>query len=150
MGKEAIELARQALQLHTQLRVNEYHGAAGDMNVLARILNHFNDVDDDEVLHLLEQSIDMYRRVDIFDSSMSEHVAFGERELGEVYDNRASRAFAADDMDRSMANLQSALPHFHEALRIYRAINREECVDGILRNIGTVEKNIQNISKRNR
>ena len=56
-GEEAIASARQALEIHTQLYGTENVNVAADMGTLADVLDHFNDVDDDEVLRLIEQAI---------------------------------------------------------------------------------------------
>ena len=107
-GEEAIALARQALEIHTQLDVTGSTDITADMGVLADSLDFFNDVDDDEVLRLYELSNDVFRRVE---SSSSPNVAAGKANLGDVYDRRANRAYAANDLDRCMANYELALPH---------------------------------------
>ena len=141
-GEEAIMLARQALKLHTQLEGTESAEVASAMGTLGDILCYFNIVDDDESLRLIEQSIAIYHRVE---GSSSVNVAAGEGIFGNVYENRAVRAQDANDLDRCMANFELALPHFREAVRIYRVINHVNSVDMSLRNIARVEENIRKI-----
>ena len=141
-GEEAIELARQALKLHTQLRGTESAQVASDMTTLANVLDYFNDVDDDEVLRLHEQAIAIYRRVE---GTSSPNVATGENSLGGVYYNRANRAAAANDLDRYLASLELALPHSREAVRIYRAINHVDNANSVLLNIARAEEKIRQI-----
>ena len=78
-GEEAIEHARKALEIHTQLHGNESAAVAADMGILAEVLAHFNNVDDYKVLRLQEQAIAIYRRVE---GSSSMNVAVSERNLG--------------------------------------------------------------------
>ena len=141
-GEEAIELARQALKLHTQLRGTESTDVAHDMGILADVLNYFNDVDDDEILRLYEQAIAIYSRVE---GSSSVNVAACENNLGTTYNHRAIRAQAANDLDRCMANLELALPHLREAARIYRANNHVDSADESLRNVAKTEGNIRQV-----
>ena len=117
-GEEAIALARQSLELHTQLDGLENSGVAGDLGVLADILDSFNDVDDDEVPRLHQQAIAIYRRLE---GSSSANVAASENNLANAYKSRANRARAANDFDRSLVNLELALTHLREAERIFRA-----------------------------
>ena len=141
-GEEAITLARQALEIHTQLFGPESAKVAGSMGTLADALEYFNDVDDDEVLRLYEQAKDIYSRME---GSSSPNMAASENNLGLVYQNRAERAEAANDLDRCMANLELALPHCREAARIYRAINHMEDAGRTLSNIALVEDNMRQI-----
>ena len=129
-GEEAIALARKALEIHTQLKGTESAEVAADMAALADVLNHFNNVDNDEILRLYEQSISIYRRVE---GSSSVNVGVGEKNLGNAYNKRAIRAQAANDVDRCIANLELALPHYREAARIYRAVNHVDSADRSLR-----------------
>ena len=142
-GDEAIALARKALELHTQLYGTESAKVAGDMLTLSDILDYFNDVDDDEVPRLQQQSTAIYRRVE---GSSTANVAAGEFNLGHVYINRANRALAANDLDRHVANLELALPHFREAARIYSAINLVDRANDALRDIAQIEENMGLIS----
>ena len=141
-GEEAIALARKALEIHTQLQGTESDSVALDMCGLADALNYFNNVDDDEVLRLYEQAIAIYRRVE---GSSSLNVAVGEGNLGGAYNKRAIRAQAANDLDRCIANLEMALPHFREAARIFRAINHVDNADEALRHAVETEENIRQI-----
>ena len=126
-GQEAIVLARRALEIHTQLYGPENCEVANDMGVLAEALDYFNDDDNEEVLCLLEQSKAIHARVY---GSSSTNVAIGEQKLGEVYLYQAKRARAADDLDRCVASMELALPHYRESARIYRAIGRMDDADG--------------------
>ena len=143
-GEEAIALARQALKLHTQMEGIESSKVADDMTTLADILDYFNDVDDDEILRLYQESNAITRRVE---GSSSLNVAVGESNLGSMYKFRANRAQAANDLNRCLANLELALPHHHEAARIYRAINHVDSADESLRVIANFEKAIRYVVK---
>ena len=120
VGQEAIALARRALEIRIQLYGLENEQSANAMSLLADALDYFNDVDDVEILRLYEQSIAITARVE---GRMSVNVAVGENNFAEAYRKRATRARAANDLDRALANLELALPHHREAVRIYREIN---------------------------
>ena len=139
-GVEAVELARQALKLHTQVLGVESAQVAHGMGLLSDVLDYFIDVDDDEILRLREQSNAITRRVE---GSSSLNVAVGENQLGIAYDNRARRAKAANDLDRCIANLELSLHHSREAARIYRAINHVDTADDNLRMAAQIEENIR-------
>ena len=141
-GEEAIGLARKALELHTQLDGTESENVAGDMIMLAEVLGYASDVDDDEITHLFEQAIAIYSRVE---GSSSVNAGAVEHNLGRTYIQRAARAQSANDVDRCMANLELALPHFREATRIYKAVNRLDRADESLRNVAQAEKKIRQI-----
>ena len=141
-GEEAIALARQALKLHTQLRGTESAKVANDMTTLADALDYFNNVDDDEILRLYEQSIAINRRLE---GSSSPNVAAVENQLGSAYVSKAKRAAAANDLDRCMANLEQALPHYREAVRIFEAINHVDNANSVLRNIARAEEYMQQV-----
>ena len=141
-GEEAIGLARKALEIHTQLYGSESAKVAMSMGVLADALDYFNDVDDDEIPRLYEQTIAITRRVE---GSSSVNVAVGENKLGTAYAHRADRAQAANDLDRCMTNLELALPLHREAARIFRAINHVTSADRALRNIAGIEEKIRHI-----
>ena len=119
VGQETIALARRALEIHTRLFGTEHERVAIDMSVLAEALNHFNDVDDEEVLllHRLAIAIDtrLYGRT-------STSVAIGESKWGGVYLARANRALAANELNRRTTMIELALPHLRESLRIDRVI----------------------------
>ena len=83
-GQEAVELARQALKLRTQIYKTENNPIGSSMSTLAQILDFFNDVDDDEIPRLLEQSISIFSRVE---GDTSCNVAIGKRKLGQAYTN---------------------------------------------------------------
>ena len=141
-GQEAIAFARKALELHTQLYGTENTRVSGAMGVLAGALDYFNNIDDDEVVRLIEQANAITSRVE---GSSSVNVAVGENKLGNAYDRRANRAHDANDLDRCMANLELALPHYREAARIFRANNHVDKADGVLRNIADVTEQIRQI-----
>ena len=142
VGEEAIVLGRQALELHTQQHGTESAKVAISIGLLADILNYFNDVDVDEALRLLEQAIAIYRRVE---GSSSYNVAVRENNLGSAYAKRANRAQVANDLDRFVANLELALPHYREAAQIFRANNHVDMADNALRNVAKVEEHIRRI-----
>ena len=135
-GDEANSLARQALEIHTHLYGTDCVDVALDMSVLGDVLDYFNGVDDDEILRLFEQAIAISRRVQ---GSLSVNVAVHENKLGNAYDSRAYRA-RDNDLDRCIANLELALPHYHEAVRIYRARADMDRADGVLLNITEAEE----------
>ena len=139
-GEEAITLARQALEIHTQLHGTESDEVASDMQSLAGILDHFNNVDDDEILRLHEQAIAIISRVQ---GNPSYNVATGENQLGYSYGNRSHKAYAANDLDRCMANFELSLPHHREAVRIFRVINDVDNADKVLRTVTKVEERIR-------
>ena len=139
-GEEAIELARKALEIHTQLFGTESCEVATDINALADTLDFFNNVDDNEVPRLFKQAIAIYRQVQ---GSSSYNVAVCEKNLGISYGKRADRAQAANDLDRCMVNLEVALPHYCEAARIFRAINLVDRADEALRDIAEIEGKIR-------
>ena len=99
-------------------------------------------MDDDEILRLHEEANATYRRMD---GSSSPNMAVGEKNLGVLYANRANRAQAANDLDRCLVNLELSLTHHREAARIFRAINRVECIDPALYIVAQTEKQIRQI-----
>ena len=139
-GEEAIKLARTALELRIQVYGTESPQGAGALSALADILDYFNDVDDDEIFRLLEQSIAVYRRVE---GSSPLNVAKNESKLGNAYFSRARRAQKANDLDRCLANTELVLPHYREAARIYRVINHMDSANNMLREIVRIEENIR-------
>ena len=139
-GVEAIMLARRALEMHTQLRGGKPDHIAVCMDLLASIVDYFNDVDDDEIPRLHEQAKVIFARVH---GSLSPNVATCERNLGVAYKHRARRAQAAHDLDRCVANLELALPHFRESVRIFRAIDHMETSDEVARTVQTLESNLR-------
>ena len=145
-GEEAIALARQALEIHTHLYGTESDRVAHGMRTLAEALDFFNDVDDDvdddEIFRLREQSTTITRRVE---GSSSLNVAVGEARLGSTYKNRAIRALNAEDLDRCMANLELALTHFRETVRIYRINNHVESADRALQDVTHTEESIRQV-----
>ena len=142
-GFEATTLARRALEIHTQLHGPESNQVAQDMGLLADVLDHFNDVDDNEVPRLHKQAIAIFARVQ---GSLSPNVAVAESNLGATYNNRAARAHAAHDLDREMANMELALPHYREAARIFRAINHVNAADQAARNVVRVESVLRQLT----
>ena len=138
-GVEAIMLARRALEIHTQENANS-SAVAEDMGTLALVLDHFNDVDDDEVFRLYEQAITIYARVH---GSLSPNVATCEGNLGLAYSKRAKRAAAASDHDRYVANLELALPRHREAARIYQIANRMVAAEAASQDAAFVEESLR-------
>ena len=141
-GEEAIALARQALKIHTRLHGAESAKVSSSLGTLAEVLRYFNDVDDDEILRLHEQSIVITSRVE---GSSSYNVAAGEYNLGCAYGVRAERARSVNDLDRCMANLELALPHYREAGQIFRATNHADNADATLRYVAKMEEQIRQI-----
>ena len=142
-GKEAITLARKALELHTQLDDGTESGdVAASMAALAEALNYFSNVDDDEILRLIEQAIAIFGRLE---GSSSLNVAVQESLLGIVYCDRGNRAGVANDLDRALVNFELALPRYREAARIFRVINHTVMVERNLHNIAQTEEGIRQI-----
>ena len=96
-GEEAIKFARQALKLFTQLHGIESAKVAMAKGAIAEALDHFNDVDDDEVPRLYEQASSFYRRLE---GSSSLNLAVIKNKSGHVYCRRAERARTVKDLDR--------------------------------------------------
>ena len=140
VGQEAIGLAQRALEISIQLHGLEHASAANAMNLVADVLEYFNNVDDDEVLRLYEQSISIQARVV---DRLSVNVATSENNLAIAYRRRAKRALVANNLDRTLANLEQALSHYREAARIYRAINYAKDADDAARDVVTVEEKIR-------
>ena len=140
VGQEAIGLARRSLEDHTQLYGLEHANVANAISLLARVLNYFNIVDDDEVLRLYEQSIAIFRRVE---GNLSVNIAAGNRNLATAYYYRARRANAADDLDREFANLELALPLYSESVRLYRYNNFAKDADDVASDVVTVEEELR-------
>ena len=143
-GQEAIGLARRALEIRTQLYGLEHEDVARAMSLLADVLDYFNDdVDDDEVLRLYEQSIAITALVE---GSSTVNVGAGEKNLALAYHKRANRAHAANDLDWELANLELALPHYREAARIFRAINYVDRADEAAQCVVEVEEELRQLS----
>ena len=140
VGQEAIGLARRALEIHTQLYGLENEDVANAMSSLADVIDYFNNVDDDEVLRLYEQSIAIQARVE---GCLSVNVAVGNCNLADAYEKRAKRAFAANDLDGEVDNLESALIHLREAARIYTAANHIANADRVAQLIVGVSEKMQ-------
>ena len=141
--REAITLARRALEMHTRLRGFVSEEVASDMGLLGSILIFFNDVDDDEVPRLFEQSTAIFAQVQ---GSLSGNVATGESNLGSLYQQRAIRARTANDLDRCVANYKLTLSHIREAARIFRAINGVDKADELARVIVNVEGHLRHVT----
>ena len=139
-GIDAVWFARKALEVRTQLYGSESDDVAIDMGVLASVLDYFNDVDDDETVELYQKSTAITARVQ---GRMSPNTAAGELNLASTYQNRARRALNTDAHDREVTNLELALPHYREAARIYRNINRADKADKAVRAAINVEEWLQ-------
>ena len=139
-GQEAIALARRALEIFTQLTGLEHEDVATAMMLLADILDHFNKVDDDQVLRLYEHSIAIQARAE---GSSSVNVAAGEGNMAIAYQQRARRARTANDLDRELVNLELALPHYREAVRIYRAANYVDSANKLAQYVSLVEEELR-------
>ena len=138
VGEEAIEHARKALELYTQLGKHESREAAAAMGVIAEALDVFNNVDDDEILRLYQQSIAIIRRLE----GLSPNVGAAEIRLGAAYGNRANRA---EDGNDRISNLGLARTHFNEAARIYRVFGHTDTADTVRRNVARAEEEIRQI-----
>ena len=143
-GKEAIELARAALKLDTQIYGAGSAQVAHNLTALANILDYFNDVDDDEVFRLRKQSNAIYSRVE---GSTSLNVAVGENQLGNAYKKRASRVKDLKGLDRHLAFLELALSHYREAIRIYGLINHMHGANETMYNLHQVEEQLRQLKR---
>ena len=144
-GVESIMLARRSLEVNTQLYGAECSEVAGAVALLSGVLSYFNDVDDEEVLRLDEQSKAIHARML---GPLSPNVATCENNLGVAYNKRARRAHDANDLDRCIANLELAIPRFREAARIYRAINHVENGDDAAHNVADMEERLRTATAR--
>ena len=140
-GREAITMARRALEIHTQLNGRESEYVAQDMLLLASLLDHFSE-QENEAITLRKQAKVIFVRVQ---GNLSPNVATVERNLGNAFSNRSNTAHAAYDLEREMEMLELALPHYREAARIYRAINQVAMADQVLRDAAEDEKQLQQI-----
>ena len=138
-GQESIALARRALEIHTELHGTESGEAARDMGVLAEALNYFNDDDDNEIFRLFEKSKAIHTR--IYGGS-SVCVAVCEKNLGDAYKNKATRARAVNDLDRALINLNLSRFHYCEVERILRITNRMDDAEKATQNIASVEQQL--------
>ena len=125
-GEEAIALSRKATEINTLLYGAENEFVDTTMCTLAGALDHFRDVDDNEVIRIYEQATAFRRRTQ---GSTSVNVAIGNQNLGNAYRNRARRAYAANDLDRELTNLELALPYIRESARIFGAIDYVDIAD---------------------
>ena len=142
-GQEAIALARRALDNQIQTYGIEHEKVANTMGLVAEALDHFNDDDDEEVLHLHEQARKIHAKVN---GGSSSNVGVDNNNLGNVYLHRANRARGRNEVNRQKANLELALPRYREAARIFRAINRVEMADQVA-NMGIfIEKRLVEIA----
>ena len=140
-GEEAIARARQSLEIYTQEDGFDSERAAIAMCVLADVLDYFSDSCDDEALRLYQQSIVIGHRVE---GSTSMDVGVREANFGAAYCNRAEKARAANDLDREQSNLELALPHYREAVRIDRANKNMDAAESI-RIIAEVEERLRQL-----
>ena len=141
-GEEAIKFARQALKLFTQLHGIESAKVAMAKGAIAEALDHFNDVDDDEVPRLYERANSVFLRVE---GCSSYNVATNDYHLGNTYLKRAKRSQDANDADRCFVNLELALRRFREALRIFQTINHVDAANDTLRQITNTEEKIRQV-----
>ena len=113
------------------------------MRLLAGALDHFNNVDDVEIIRLYEQSIAITARVE---GTSSVNVAVCEYNLAFAYRNRAKRAHVTNDLDREITNLELAIPHYREAARIYRQARNfsdDDCADDAIHCAVQVEEELR-------
>ena len=144
-GQKAIALACKALEIHTQLQGTEYERVVNDMIGLGELLEHFNNNDDDEIPRLYEQAKSIFARRQ-GNSFPSVNVAICKSKMCALYYHRAMRAHAANDLDRYVAMLELALPHFHEAVRIARANGRMDMADEDAQMIRMIEARLRQVA----
>ena len=140
--EKAIALIRKALEIETELFGANSIEVIENKGTLARVLDYFNDVDDDEAIRLYEQVISVYSRLD---GSSSASVATNKQNLGLVYIHRYNRAFLAHDLDRQLVNMELALPYYHETVRIFRAINYLDEADNNAQSVTRIEEVIRRV-----
>ena len=143
-GREAIVLARRALEIDTQLRGLESQELANDRCLLGQVLDHFNNLDDDDVPRLYEQAKETFSRVQ---GSLTPNVAAVNQNLATMYNNRAKRAMVAKDVEREVSNLDLSLAQLNEAARIYRAINQLDRANQIAQETVGVQGNLRDALK---
>ena len=145
-GKEAIALARKALQIHKKLAgafASTVPGVlvtkiAFNMGTLSQALEYFNDDEnDDEPIMLFKQVIDIFSRL-----TSTVNVVIYTRNLGAMYYKRACTAKADKDLDRWLVNLEQAVPCFRETGRIYRDINDVDGAYQTARSVTEIEEDI--------
>ena len=141
-GEEAIMLARKALEIYTRLHGIISSGVALCMGALADVLDYFNEVDDDEIIHLFKQAIAILGRVE---GSSTLNVASRTNNLGSAYSKRARRARANYDLERVLDNLEQALLHYREAARIYMVNNLADKAESSLGNAAIAEEEIREV-----
>ena len=142
-GEEAIALARKALEIHTQLHGTDNNEVANAMSVLAKVVDYFNGVDDDdEAIRLYGQAMAIRARLE---GTSSMHVATNNYDLGNLYFRRAHKADAANDRDRELVNLELALPQYREAARIFGSINLVDTANEASQSVTRIEKNIRQV-----
>ena len=142
-GKAAIAHARQSVELSTQLYGTNDGITATYMIQLAQILDFFNDTDDDEILRLCEQTIAIFFRVD---GRKSHNVGVSENSLASAYKKRAIRAYGVMDLDRCVTNLELALAHFREAVRIHTTNNNTVDADRSLKGAEGMEEKLRQVT----
>ena len=136
-GKEAIMLARRALEIDTQVNGAESLQVGNDMAALAQVLSFFSEMDGDETIRLYDQSTAIYAKVE---GNYSKNVATNEYNVGSLYYRRSKKAADAHDLDLFVFSLEMALPHYREAVRIYRAINHEDDANDATQYVVRVEE----------
>ena len=141
-GEEAIALARTSLEMRTRLFGAESVDVALSLEILSEALEFFNDVDDDEVIRLKEQSIVIFTRAE---GISTYNVATSNDNKGNVHKNRAKRANDANDLDRCLTDLQLALSCYREAARIFRANRHVNCANASLYNASMTEESIRRV-----
>ena len=142
VGQEVIALARKALEIDTQLEGTENTHVANCMGLLTDALNHFNDVDDEEVIRLCDQSIAIHVRVY---GRLTGNVAIDVLRTFAVYVKRSKRALKENDLDRSVANLEMALLKLREANQIYRVIGRVDEINQSEQSIVSLEEQLRQL-----
>ena len=139
-GEEAIARARQAVEIYRQEYGSESVKVGGALGALADVLQCFKGDNDDEALGLYQQANAIHTRVY---GRMSVNVGAGEFNLGETYYQRARRAAVANVLDKCVGSLKLALPHFHEAARIYRATNHLDSARNSLGRVVEIDKKLR-------
>ena len=139
-GELAIARARQSLEIRTQLHGAESEYVATASGGLADVLDYFNDgIDNGEVFRLYEQAIAISTQLE---GDTSINVGTFQYNFGTAYGRRVERALAVNDLERYVANLELALPHFREAAGIFSGLNHMDHAEKALRAVVDVEKKL--------
>ena len=143
MGEDSIVFARQALEIHTRLCGAGSSEVAIDLIALGDVLGFFNDVDDDEIPRYYQRAIQIFARTE---GALCANVATANHKLACAFQHRARRADEiSGDYPFCLVNYELALPHYREAVRIYRINNHTEHAEQAQELVARAMDNIQRL-----